>query len=272
VGDGDFGGRPYHGMQTSLEFNHVLLLPPGMGRCGYDVRIINSPGEAPQNTQGAETMSYHTIKVTIGNKQRSFKFTNEEDAAQAENMLNEEQTFNAEAVSAAMAEITELKAKLEEQTGLLEQAKAQIDEILSPAAQEARAGELVAQKEDEEAIVNAETESGEGEEEEGGKDEEKEAFGNAIKKCSTMAERRTAIVAKVMNKRGVNTGNWNQDTIDGAFRIMAMNARANVKPKTGQEPERVLNGSRAPGQDGAPKNNRDRMLAPMKAANAKPQK
>ena len=76
VQDGEFGGRRYHGVQSNLRFNHVLLLPKDMGRCGYDVRIINRREQASgKSSAGEETMPI-TLKLTVGNKARSYKFQN----------------------------------------------------------------------------------------------------------------------------------------------------------------------------------------------------
>lgn len=275
INAGDFEGVPYHGTQKDLHFNHVLLLPEGMGRCGYDVRIINSrePNSGKQS-EGAENMPT-TLKVTVGNRARSYKFQNEEDAAQAEEMLNEEKAFNAEAVSAAIAaktdlegQIAELQKQLAEHDQHLADAKKQIEELLTPTAQEAMAEEFVEQKDAEDAIIDAETDNMEGGDAEA--DEEKEEFGNALKKCNSMAERRKVTVARVMNMRGLKVDDWNQDAFDGAFEILAANAKAKAKSK--EKTGRVLNGSRTPGKGGSqPANNRERMLRPMKARNAKPE-
>ena len=279
VGEGTFGGRPYHGTQTDLEFNHVLLLPEGMGRCGYDVRIINSREAVPpvKQSEGAGNMPT-TLKVTVGNKARSYKFQNEEDAAQAEEMLNEEKSFNAEAVTAAIAakgeleaQIADLQKQLAEHDQHLTEAKKQIEELLTPAAQEALVGEFAEQKDAEEAIIDAETDNMDGEEAEEDAEEAKEEFGNALKKCNSMAERRTATVTRVMNMRGMKVDGWNQDAFDGAFEMLAANAkdRAKDKEKTG----RVLNGKKTPGKAATVNNMspRERMLRPMKARNAKPE-
>ena len=221
-----------------------------------------------------------TLKVTIGNKQRSFKFTNEEDAAQAETMLEEEKAFNAEAVQAAIAaksdlegQIAELQAQLAEHDQHLQAAKQQIEDLLTPAAQEAMANEVVEQKEAEEVIVEAETDNIEDESE---AETEKEEFGNALKACKTLAERRAVAVARVMNMRGVKTDEWTQEAIDGAFKVLVLNAKEKSSAKVNstrtlngkldvkdrQEYNKVVNAK--PGQQ----NNRDRVLAPMRTKNS----
>jgi hypothetical protein len=279
--EGNFGGRPYHGTQKDLHFNHVLLLPEGMGRCGYDVRIINSrePNSGKQS-EGAGNMPT-TLKVTVGNRARSYKFQNEEDAAQAEEMLNEEKSFNAEAVSAAIAaktdleaQIAELQKQLTEHDQHLADAKKQIEELLTPAAQEAMAEEFVEQKNAEEAIVEAETDNMDGGDEDAEK--QKEEFGNVLKKCDSMAERRRVAVTRVMNTRGMKVNGWNQDAFDGAFEILAANARASIKGKA--EPKRVPNGSldikdkEAHRRGNAiPRNNFERIQKAIKAKNSLPE-
>lgn len=300
INAGDFEGVPYHGTQKDLHFNHVLLLPEGMGRCGYDVRIINSRGAVPpaeppiphrakpdsvinsrepnsgKQSEGAGNMPT-TLKVTVGNRARSYKFQNEEDAAQAEEMLNEEKSFNAEAVSAAISakteletQIADLQKQLAEHDQHLADAKRQIEELLTPAAQEAMAEEYVEQKDAEDAIIDAETDNMEGGDSEKDAEEEKEDFGNALKKCDSMAERRQVAVTRVMNMRGMKVDGWNQDAFDGAFEMLAANAKAKAKSK--EKSGRVLNGARTPGKGGAmPAGNRERMLRPMKARNAKPE-
>lgn len=218
-----------------------------------------------------------TLKVTIGNRQRSYKFQNEDDAAQAEEMLNEEKAFNAEAVQTAIsgkteleAQIAELQKQLAEHDGNLQAAKKQIEDLLSPAAQEAMANEVAEQQSAENAIVEEEAENSTEEEGADAGEKEKEAFGNALKRCNSLAERRQCVVTRVMNKRGMKIDNWNQDAFDGAFETLAVNAKARSEAKN-QKP-RVLNGQRVnhtgtgTHQAASP---RDRMLRPMKLRNAK---
>ena len=218
-----------------------------------------------------------TLKVTVGNRARSYKFQNEDDAALAEEMLNEEKTFNAEAVQAAIAaktdlegQIAELQKQLSEHDQHLADAKKQIEDLLAPAAQEALAEEFVDQKDAEDAIIDAETDNMEGGDPGSEKDaeEEKDDFGNALKKCNSMAERRQVAVTRVMNMRGMKVDGWNQDAFDGAFEMLAANAKAKAKSK--EKSGRVLNGTRTPGKGGAmASSNRERILRPMKARNAK---
>ena len=68
---GEYDGDKYDVVQRNLRFNHVLLVPQGMsGRCGHDVRIMNS-NKNPE--QGGKPM----FTQTVGNAE--FKFSTEED-------------------------------------------------------------------------------------------------------------------------------------------------------------------------------------------------
>ena len=281
LGEGEFAGELYHGTQTTLRFNHVLLLPQGMGRCGYDVRIINKKagGGSPHNSpalqpdyiccgmnrkqEGAIMPNPKTIAILVGNTTRKFRFTNEADAEVAENMLEEERHFNAEALQAAVdekaeleAQIEELKNSLDEKIQIIEAANSQIEELLSPAAQEAMANEIVEQQEAEEVIIEAETENIDSDFDE----EEKEEFHNSLKKCRSLAERRALVVTRVMNNRGMRVRDWSQDALDGAFEMLFANARGISGSR------RVIMGKRTPGKR-VYNSNRDRVLRPMKAGN-----
>lgn len=274
-GDGDFAGRAFHAAQSDLHFNHVLLLPEGMGRLGYDVRIINQMKANPafraehnNNRKPEEATMPTTVTVSTGNRRRSFRFSNEQDAARAEEMLTEEQARNAQSLGKAANEIAELKMKLDEQSLLLEEARALIERLLAPEEQEARARELMDQREDEEAIINAEIEEGPD------AAAKKEAFANALRDCRTLAERRVRTVSRVMNARGRSVSGRSQDYFDGAFSMLAADAGMAVRGRPGS-PGRVRNGSMVPAGNGASTlSGRDRMLAPMKnrAATARTQK
>ena len=324
LGEGRYLGEPYHATQTNLRFNHVLLLPAGMGRCGYDVRIINKMGPKPHKKtlmpkvstagikpkpqEGAYMPNPKTIKLTIGNMARTFRFTNEEDAKKAEAMLREEKTFNAEAMQAAIEaknnlqeEILELQNQLADRDQELVEAEEQIKKLLSPEVQEALAQEVMEQKEAEEAIIEAETDfvdsaefselselSGEFSSNDAESlakvaEEEKEAFNNALARCRSLAERRAVIVTRVMNMRGVKVRGWKQAAFDGAFELLAANAKIKAKTWANSKNKRVLNGFRSqPGNGGhnlgysqsrysnSSSSPHARMLKPMKARNAKP--
>ena len=316
VGGGRYLGEPYHATQTNLRFNHVLLLPAGMGRCGSDVRIINKMGHKshkkrltpkafslginPKLQQGAYMPNSKTIKLKIGNMARTFRFTNEEDAKIAEAMLKEEKTFNTQALQAAIEaknnlqeEIVELQNQLSQRDQELVEAEEQIKKLLSPEVQEALANEAMEQKEAEEAIIEVETDfvdsneflelselngnfaSDEAEKLATVAEEEKEEFNNALSRCRTLAERRAVIVTRVMNMRGVKVRGWKQAAFDGAFELLAANAKIKAKNWANSKSKRVLNGFRSYASaygrySSANASPHARMLRPMKARNAKP--
>lgn len=220
-----------------------------------------------------------TLKVQIGNTSRTFRFSNEEDQREAENMLNEERQFNAEQLQASMdakrdleGQIAELQKQLKEHDDNLSEAKKQIEELLSAEAQEALATEAAEQGEDEAAIIEAEVEN-EGDESAAieNSEEEKEKICNSIRvtngKRQPLAVRRKNMVNWVMKQRGAEVpATWTQDAYDAAFETMAMQARMqNSKRKT---PVRVVNGKPTRVENGQPgTSGRERMLRPMKIKN-----
>lgn len=275
VESGSHNGRQYDAKQTNLRFNHVLLLPAGKGRCGSNVRIINQT-KTEAKMAGEKQV---TLKVQIGNTSRTFRFSNEEDQREAENMLNEERQFNAEQLQASMdakrdleGQIAELQKQLKEHDDNLSEAKKQIEELLSAEAQEALATEAAEQGEDEAAIIEAEVEN-EGDEPAAieNSEEEKEKICNSIRvtngKRQPLAVRRKNMVNWVMKQRGAEVpATWTQDAYDAAFETMAMQARMqNSKRKT---PARVVNGKPTKVENGQPgTSGRERMLRPMKIKN-----
>ena len=235
---GTFEGVHYDAMQTDFSFNHVLLLPVGKGRCGSKVRIINHK----QDNEGAMSA---TFKVKIGNSERTLRFTNEADAAVAESAIEEEKKFNAEALAGHIAGREEVQAKLDEvnkqvvelQTQLTEhdkhlsEARAEIDRLLTPAAQEQLAQELNAQTDDEESIV--EVEAGNATE------EERATVLNCIRSGKTLAERRVNIAKWHFENRKLEAPpDAPQSYYDGLFVGLATAAREKIQNSV----RRVLNG------------------------------
>lgn len=273
---GEFNGQPYDSVQKELVFNHILLLPSGQGRCGPEVRILN------QKKTGGGLMK-HTLKMQFGNRAFHATFTNEEDKAEAERMVEEVRQFNAaeieEAVAAkaelnkeieaAQAKIEEVQAQVAEKDQMLQEAKAYIEEQLSPAALEALAGEVAEQGGIEGEIVEEEIED-----EFGNQNPSDEEFENrknsvlsTIRKGKSLAERRANTVRYVMERRGKEIPKaWDQNAFDGAFEAMRLN-RGNKQPQA-----RRLNGNLDAG--GKSRQNstgdlRERMLRPMKVFNSK---
>ena len=60
---------------------------------------------------------------------------------------------------------------------------------------------------------------------------------NRVRNCKLRAERRKAIVAHVMNKRGVAVDdNWTDEGIGAAFAVLAASAKAKIGTGTAQGP------------------------------------
>ena len=258
VEDGTFEGTPYGARQSNLRFNHVLLLPDGGGRCGHEVRIVNQK-QAKENTMPK------VIQRQFGNRRVDFKFQNEEDAAVANEMCEEERKFNAEALNQAMEEATQLKNEIEEKQKALEEAlytiadqKEEIDRLMSAETQEEMAQEAAAQAEAEEAILEDAVEN------EVIEEETKEEVQNSFKNCKTFADRRRIVVQNAMGVSASDMKDWSQDAVDGAFeslnRRAAMRAKNSKKSVMGGAKGRTQNSGETPLQ---------RMLRPLKLQNKK---
>lgn len=216
---GNYNGQPYNYRQGNIVFNHVLLLPVGEGRCGSDVRVINKK-------KGELKMS-KTLRVKIGNTDKSVEFSNEDDAAKAEGLVDEVKTASAKDVENALDEVKTLKeeieaknAELEEKTKTIEEFKNKLEEALSPETQEAMAEELAEQKVAENEVIETEFED----------EKEKEDVKNACKAMNRKA-RILFLAEKVMNKKGFDCENMSEDRKIGAFQAIALEAHQKVGNK-----------------------------------------
>ena len=234
---GEFEGVPYDAAQVDFVFNHVLLLPRGMGRLGDKARILNKS----TNMGGNMPEKLHSVKMTNkGGAVRTYRFTNAEDKDEAEKMAEEaradERGVSAVDVENAVARCNELKEELEVKNAEMEEAKAiiedykqQLSDLLDPEAQERMAQELLEQAEEEEAIMGDEAESAEVIE-----------LQNKMKNAKR-SDRRRIIVNHVMARRGVSGADkWTDDAIAGAFAAMAVSAKA--KRVTNASYGRIANG------------------------------
>lgn len=216
--DGTFEGTPYKYRQGNIVFNHVLLLPVGEGRCGSDVRVINKK-------QGESNMS-KTLRIKIGNIDKSVEFSNEDDAAKAEGLVEEVKSTTAADVENALEEVATLKeevetknAELEEKKALIEEYKAKLEEALSPEVQEELAEELAEQKIAEEEVIESEID-----------EEDKEEVKNECKALNRKA-RILFLAEKVLNKKGFDCSSMSEDRKIGAFQAIALEAHAKVQNK-----------------------------------------
>lgn len=216
--NGIYNGSQYKYRQGNIVFNHVLLLPVGQGRCGSDVKVINKK-------IGEKKMS-KTLRVKIGNIDKSVEFSNEEDAAKAEGLVEEVKETSAAEVENALEEVKTLKeeietknAELEEKSKLIEDFKTKLENALSPEKQEELAEELAEQKVAENEVIEAEFE-----------EEEKEEVRNECKALNRKA-RIMYLTEKVLNKKGFDCEYMSEDRKIGAFQAIALEAHQKVANK-----------------------------------------
>ncbi len=248
---GEFDGHKYDAMQTNFRFNHILLLPSGRGRLGEDVRIVNSKQE---RESGMAT----TLRRRFGNTERTFRFQNEDDAKEAEIMVEEERKFNAEQVEASLAAQVELKAKIEdlqrqlaEHDANLRAAKEELEKATSEEIQEVLAAEMADQSLDEEnlavdeAMADAEEEGKVLNEDE--LEKKTEEFLNSIRKPNgkraSLAQRRENCVRAVMARRGAKEipASWGNEAFTASFETMALSAASRNDARQ-KNTARVING------------------------------
>lgn len=234
--DGEYNGTPYKYRQGHIVFNHILLLPAGEGRCGSDVKVINKK-------TGEKTMS-KTLRVKVGNVDKSVEFSNEDDAAKAEELVDEVKSASAVDVENALEEVKTLKeevetknAELEEKKKVIEEFKEKLEEALSPEKQEELAEELAEQKQAENEVIDSEFD-----------EEEKEEVKNECKALNRK-DRILYLAEKVMNKKGFDCKDMSEDRKIGAFQAIALEAHAKVqnKKKNFVPGSKALNSKTAPG-------------------------
>jgi hypothetical protein len=226
---GEYNGKKYEAVQRNLVFNHVLLLPKGQGRCGEAVKIIN---QRQKETQMPETI----VKMKVGNSVRSMRFSNEADAKIAEEAMNEEKAHHESEKAANEKAHSEKVANLEKDIEIknaelaalneeLEGVRAEVEHVLSDEAQEELAEELIAQREDEDAVLNSMGE------------QERSEVKNSLKTMNRTG--RIEHLAKVvLNSRGVDASQWDTARLVGAFQLAAAEAKTQNKNPT----KKVVNG------------------------------
>lgn len=154
------GGEAYDGYFVKLRYNHVALLPPGAGRAGASVRIINEK-EAPK-------MEF--TRVQIRNKKsgqtRSVRVANEDVPMLEETMSDNEEVINAaitpEQLQSALDELATLRGETEEKNkriaeleGMIQSYKDQLDSALSTDAVAAAAEEMAVENEEASQVMNS---------------------------------------------------------------------------------------------------------------------
>ena len=167
-----------------------------------------------------------TLRVKIGNVDKSVEFSNEDDAAKAEDLVEEVKKTSAVDVENAVEELKALKeevetknAEIEEKAKLIEEYKEKLEEALSPEKQEELAEELAEQKVAEDEVIETEID-----------EDEKEEVKNACKALNRK-DRILFLAEKVMNKKGFDCEGMSDDRKIGAFQAIALEAHAKVKNK-----------------------------------------
>lgn len=166
---GEYDGQLYHGRQTGLRYNHTALLPPGKGRAGRDVRVLNHDKlkeEKPMATGEQNALTLVSlpggVRVRVANedatrvadavenakdtatKETASSFTNQIEGISGEMKIAQE------ALKAAESTVAELNGQLAEM-------KSQLEAAMSPAAVEERAVEMQTEREDATAVMNCAT-------------------------------------------------------------------------------------------------------------------
>lgn len=255
--DGVYKGKPFGAVQTNLRFNHVLLLPEGAGRCGPNVRIVNH--------KQLQEKGMKILQRQYGNRRVDYKFNNEDDAAEAEKMVEDQKTFNADELAAAVetaqsikTQLDELQAQYDSAMKTIEEQKATIDDLMSAETQEAMAQEAAAQSAAEDAILDDAIEN------EVIEEKEKEEIKNECSEAKTFANRRKIIVQNAMSVDEESIAKWTQDAIDGAFESLARQAELRQKRMN----KKIMGGAKAKIENKA-QSNLDRVLRPMRLNNAR---
>lgn len=153
-------GEAYDGYFVKLRYNHSALLPPGAGRAGASVRIINER-EAPK-------MEF--TRVQIRNKKtgksRTVRVANEDapilEEAIAENEEIVESSISPEQLQEALEELKALKeerdrsaGRIAELEGMIQSYKDQLDAALSTDAIAEAAEEMAVENEEAVEVMNS---------------------------------------------------------------------------------------------------------------------
>lgn len=153
-------GEAYDGYFVKLRYNHVALLPPGAGRAGASVRIINEK-EAPK-------MEF--TRVQIRNKKtgksRTVRVANEDvpmiEEAIAENEEIVDTAISPEQLQEALDELAALKTetaakndRIAELEGMIQSYKDQLDAALSTDAIADAADQMAIENEEAVEVMNS---------------------------------------------------------------------------------------------------------------------
>lgn len=160
-GHGNHDGMEFDGLQTHLRYNHVTLLPPGEGRAGRDVRIMNSKKESEAVEKDiiayrlptGETIRVMNADVNTLSKcltdVETVRAQNQEGGASLEKALAEVERLNGEMAS--------LQSEKDKYMGEVTALKEKIDAVLDPEYLEGEATAMMEEREDAGAIMETVT-------------------------------------------------------------------------------------------------------------------
>jgi|GEM_PF-2692238 len=153
-------GEAYDGYFVKLRYNHSALLPPGAGRAGASVRIINEK-EAPK-------MEFTRVQIrnTKTGKSRVVRVANEDAPILEEAMLENEEVASAAITPEQLQEALDELATLREETkvktdriaeleGMIQSYKDQLDSALSTDAIAEAAEEMAIENEEAVEVMNS---------------------------------------------------------------------------------------------------------------------
>jgi hypothetical protein len=217
----------YDATQRNLRFNHVVLLPAGRGRCGHDVRILNS-----NKAEGATMITRVFNSLTV-------QFANEADAAAFDKQMADGQgevKTRDEKIKELNTAVEGHVAKLTQVAGDLKAAQDALASFTSEESQEGAYQERAAFENEEKAVVEAETE--------GDKDEDKKALEAALGNSKGMKARKQAIVTHVMNARKVDTSKYGEAEINATWKVLVANASRKATTARPQMPRPRIENTR----------------------------
>lgn len=216
---GEHDGEGFDIEQIVTRFNHLVLLPAGKGRCGRDVRILNS-----LNSKGEEMPV--TIEKMICNSAERFAFGSEDDLREANRMCDAvakeltKRCQNAEdelgkaagqldAAKKENSDLAEAKAALQQQ---LEALKVTVDRLMALEAE--------SQQNEEETIIKEEL-----------NEEDAKKVTEEVEKQNSLEARRKTIVCAVAKCNSVDGSGWGQEAVDAQFQLLSATARKKAEAR-----------------------------------------
>lgn len=257
VSPGVYKETPYQVLQHGMEFNHVLLLPKGEGRCGQEARILNKKEK--------RNMSATQLNYTFGAKKEVYRFSNSEDAAEAQRLNEDQKVFNGTELEEALGKVKELKQRLDDLTAeynenlrIVHEQKEHIERLLSPESQATLVEEALSQQQDEQDIIEDALDT------EVLNEEEAEDISQKIKNAKTYNDRRKALVEGCLKEDASRISSWEPQAVEGAFELLASQARRRMLNKK----RSVMGGVRASGVT-SQVSTLDRLFRPYKVQSTK---